>query len=351
MVTTTPARFAARFAAERDRLLAALGAIAAGGVIERAQHVGSTVAGGAHGSGVVDIALSVWPFPLEPAALEAVRALGYRPLPGRGWSRAGTPEQRWRHARRPAQLLLAEAGTEIFQNYLTVRDYLTHLGPAAPRAPARGRARWFQRLLPRANAWWVARHGFDAVEALAAEMAGFERPWHIASGWAIDLFLGAANRVHHDIDVQIARDDQLTLRAHLEARGWTFVTPYAGRLERWPPDMRLEGERHQAHAHRGEAFIDCLLSDIRGGVWHYRRQPEVVRLLARAERRTAAGVPYLAPELVLLFKSKNTGRHPRAQDQADFERAYPRLEPEARAWLRWALTAADPGHPWIGRLA
>ncbi len=347
MVTATPANYAQRFNTERDRLLAALGAVTEGGVIERAQHVGSTALNGAHGSGVVDIALSVWPFPLEGPALAALRALGYRRLPGP----AGAPEQRWRHARRPVQLLLAEAGTEIFQNYLTVRDYLSHLGSAAPRPPASGRERWFQRLLPRANAWWVGRHGFDTVEALAAEMAGFERPWHIASGWAIDLFLGAASRVHHDIDVQIARDDQLALRAHLEARGWTFVTPYAGRLERWPPGMRLEGERHQAHAHRGAAFIDCLLSDIHAGVWHYRRQPEVVRLMARAERRTPAGVPYLAPELALLFKSKNTGRHPRAQDQADFERVWPRLEPEGRAWLRWALTAADPGHPWIERLA
>jgi len=339
------ARAAQRFAAERDRLLAALGPITTGGLVEQVEHVGSTRLAGIHGSGLVDIALAVWPFPLAGPAVAALRALGYRPLPA-----ASAAEQRFRHTRRPVQLLFAESGTDRWQNYLTLRDYLAHLGPAAPRPPAAGRERHFARLLPRANAWWVARHGFDAVEALVAEMDGFARPWHIAGGWAIDLFLGHVHRVHHDLDVEIARDDQQALRAHLEARGWTFVTPYAGRLERWPPDMRLEGARHQAHAFRGAQFIDCQIADIRDGVWYYRRQPEVVRLMARAGRRTAAGVPYVAPELALLFKSKNTGRQPRTQDGADFERAWPCLEPEGRAWLRWALTASDPGHPWIQRL-
>ena len=68
-------------------------------------------------------------------------------------------------------------------------------------------------------------------------------------------------------------------------------------------------------------------------------------------RRTAAGLPYLAPELALLFKSKNTGNRPRPEDQADFERACPLLDPEQRAWLRWALAAVDPGHVWIDALA
>jgi GrpB protein len=325
-----------------------------GGLVESLQPVGSTSLKGARGSGVVDIALAVWPFPVAGPALAALRRLGYRPLPGQpaGPKEQAVTEQRFRHARKGVQLWFVAAGSDEWQNYLTVRDYLEHLGPAAAR-PAGNHARHFQRLLPRAEAWWMARHGFTPVEELAAEMAGFERPWHIASGWAIDLFLGQVGRVHHDIDVEVAREDQLALRAHLEARGWKFVTPYDGRLERWPPDTRLEGARHQAHAHRGEAFIDCLFTNRTAALWTYRRRPEVVRLMARAELRTTSGVPYLAPELVLLFKSKNTSanKRPRPQDAADFERAEPCLDPERRAWLRWALTAVEPEHPWIKRLA
>jgi hypothetical protein len=55
--------------------------------------------------------------------------------------------------------------------------------------------------------------------------------------------------------------------------------------------------------------------------------------------------------LVLLFKSKNTSNHSRAKDQRDFDRTFPHLEPERRAWLYWALMATSPDHPWIQILA
>jgi hypothetical protein len=68
--------------------------------------------------------------------------------------------------------------------------------------------------------------------------------------------------------------------------------------------------------------------------------------------RAESGIPFLAPELVLLFKSKNTSatQTDRSKDQLDFERVCPHLDPERRAWLRWALLATDPAHPWIDRL-
>jgi len=40
----------------------------------------------------------------------------------------------------------------------------------------------------------------------------------------------------------------------------------------------------------------------------------------------------------------------RSKDQADFENVYAHLEAERRAWLRWALLATEPAHPWIERL-
>ena len=42
---------------------------------------------------------------------------------------------------------------------------------------------------------------------------------------------------------------------------------------------------------------------------------------------------------------------PRPQDQADFDRTRPHLDAEQRAWLRWALVATQPEHPWIEQLA
>jgi hypothetical protein len=150
--------------------------------------------------------------------------------------------------------------------------------------------------------------------------------------------------------VVIARADQLALREQMSRRGWRFVTPLKGKLEAWPPHMRLELPRHQAHAHREGQFIDFLLTDLTAEIWYYRRNPTIIRRMEQAVMRTSEGIPYLAPELVLLFKSKNTGSRERAKDQADYENVYPHMVPEARAWLRWALIASDPAHPWIEQL-
>jgi hypothetical protein len=55
------------------------------------------------------------------------------------------------------------------------------------------------------------------------------------------------------------------------------------------------------------------------------------------------GSPCLAPEIQLLYKSKN----PRARDQADFGHIAPRLDPDARSWLKHALMRQDPGQAWL----
>jgi hypothetical protein len=98
-----------------------------------------------------------------------------------------------------------------------------------------------------------------------------------------------------------------------------------------------------------EEFIDFLLTDM-DDVWRYRREPLVLRSREKMSLRSDSAIPFLAPELVLLFKSKNTSSHARSKDASDFEKACPHLEPERRAWLCWALTAISPDHPWIREL-
>ena len=171
-----------------------------------------------------------------------------------------------------------------------------------------------------AQAWWVSRQSFAAVEFVAAELKDCPGFRAISSGWALDLYLGRVTRVHHDVDVIVNRAEQLALQQHLSNRGWKLVTPFEGRLEPWPPYMTLELPRHQVHALRGDEFIDFLLTPIQHQVWHYWRAPNVVQHLDRAVLQSADGIPFLAPEIVLLFKSKNTSdKKERAQDQVDFE--------------------------------
>ena len=347
---------------EGRRVLAALGGqFTEGGVVETIEPVGATSVPGLPARPCIDLALAVWPFPLPPQRQAALEALGYTLVAGF----TGPPEQRLRRSDGAFQLLLVDSGSERWADYLIVRDYLRENQAARQELAERKRAwaagatpesyqaakdQWFPHLIEAAQQWWIAARGFAPVQAAVAELAGFPEPWYVAGGWALDLFLGRVARVHHDVDIAIPFSAQLQLQAHLAARGWGFVTPYEKRLEPWPPHMRLELPRHQVHAHRQGAFIDFVLTDMDDRIWRYRRNPAAIRAIDRAGLRTEAGVAYLAPELVLLFKSKTTSGQERAKDQADFEKIFPHLEPERRAWLRWALVAIDPEHPWIERL-
>ena len=55
--------------------------------------------------------------------------------------------------------------------------------------------------------------------------------------------------------------------------------------------------------------------------------------------RTSEGVPYLAPELQLLFKSKV----PRPKDDIDAAEVIPALDVTQRTFLARRL---EPDHPW-----
>ena len=344
-----------RWQAERTRLIAALGWLAAAGgdgghsgLIEQVTPLG---AGGLPGTDAAErlvIGVATWPFPPEASTLAALAALGYTLL-------AEQPHAEFRlfqHADACTQLLVAESGSTgwtdacLLQKFAAAdeaaRVSLAAVGPYPQAAGA---------LLAAAATWWLAAVGFTPLQAVAREMAGCPCPWAVSSGWALDLFLGRATRVHRDVDLIVDRSDQLVLRTHLEGRGYGMVTPLDGQLEPWPPHMRLKLPRHQVHAHRENDFIDILLTDFAGGCWHYRRDPTIVRSLTRAFRATEDGLRYLAPELVLLFKSKNTGDRARPQDQRDFELVLPHLDTEARAWLHWALVATDPQHAWLASLA
>ncbi|MGI9616178.1 MAG: nucleotidyltransferase domain-containing protein, partial [Acidimicrobiales bacterium] len=74
--------------------------------------------------------------------------------------------------------------------------------------------------------------------------------------------------------------------------------------------------------------------------WLYRRDPTVRRPWSDAVLRTSSGIPYLAPEIQLLFKSKD----PRPKDDLDAATVIPQLEATRRVWLREHLPTR---HPWL----
>jgi len=168
--------------------------------------------------------------------------------------------------------------------------------------------------------------------------------WAVAGGWAIDLFVGHVTRTHGDLEITILRDDQLKARGALN--GWHLEAIDNGKPIHWHADTRLALPIHEIHGRRGAEKLELLLSEHEGEHWIYRRDRRIARSLSVAFFE-ATPMPYLAPELVLLFKSKDT----KPKDDSDFHRSLEMLTADQRYWLRTALDIVAPKHPWIKELA
>jgi hypothetical protein len=176
-------------------------------------------------------------------------------------------------------------------------------------------------------------------------------PWWIAGGWAIDLFLGRTTREHEDIDVAILRDDEQVFRKQL--KDWE-IWPGLGnsQLENKPiaVDDKLSDNREvlwcRPSPEAGWSF-ELLLNKTAGDDWVFKRDSRVRKPIEEIGSLTSDGIPYLNPEIVLLFKAKNN----QTKDRHDFEHAVPKLSEEAKEWLRDSLHIVHPNHLWLNDLS
>lgn len=195
----------------------------------------------------------------------------------------------------------------------------------------------------------MTRTDFRLPVAVAALMRGYPRSWYIAGGWAIDLYLNRRTREHDDIEVATLRGDQQELRSHLADWEFRKALPGGRGLEHWEAGEWLEPPVHEIHARRqvGEpTSLEILLNETEGDVWKYRRNPAVTRDLTDIGITSRHNIPFLRPEIVLLYKAKV----PRATDGEDLHNVLESLEPGARSWLRRAVGICHPDHPWLGEL-
>jgi len=160
-------------------------------------------------------------------------------------------------------------------------------------------------------------------------------------GNALGLHLGRSWRDHSDTDIGIVRSEAPRLLEVFD--GWDIWVAAAGVLTPWAGEP-LEAESSQNNLWCRSAPTDpwCIDVTISGGndrEWIYRRDPSVRRPWSDAVLITANGIPYLAPELQLLFKSKDI----RPKDDLDADAVIPSLEPKRRSWL---ATHLPVDHPW-----
>jgi hypothetical protein len=180
--------------------------------------------------------------------------------------------------------------------------------------------------------------------AVARYLSSLRAPWWVAGGWALDLFVGSQSRPHKDLDIGILRKDALIVLSALPT--WEIFEAKDGLLTR----MR-EGDAPRVDVNSlwcrpagdSDWTFELMLDESADDRWVFRRDPTIRRPLSLAVRRDPTGIPFLAPEIQLLYKARAV----RAKDQADFDHVAPRLDAEARTWLRTALTNVDQGHAWL----
>lgn len=188
----------------------------------------------------------------------------------------------------------------------------------------------------------------------AALFADYPGTWWIAGGWAIEAFSGVP-RPHGDLDPSIPRTEISLLRRHLAGRLDVWIAD-RGTLRPLLPDDDPDGPPERVLPEECENLwlrpsgdepwaYDVILMDVDHETWAFKRDRRI-RLPLADILWSRDGVTYLRPEIQLLHKARGL----RAVDQADFDAALTRLEPERRDWLRAALELAHPGHPWIAAL-
>ena len=190
--------------------------------------------------------------------------------------------------------------------------------------------------LQRWDAWTPAE--------VAERLRGVSAPWYVLAGWALDLFIGRQTREHADLEIGVPADRFEEIRSALGAFEFVVV----GDGQAWPvAEETLRAHRQTwVREEDGPWHLDVVREAWDGEVWVFRRD-ERIRLPAPSLiSRTTEGIPFVRPEVALLFKA----RAPRPKDTADFQLVLPHLDAAQRRWLGDALALTHPGHVWLKEL-
>ena len=161
----------------------------------------------------------------------------------------------------------------------------------------------------------------------------------------MDLFLGEVSREHKDIEIIVFREDQFHLKEYLG--NWNLYKVENHKLRNWGNEI-LNLPVHEIHAFnkQSDQRFEILLNESDGFYWKYRRDLRVKLPLNDIACLTTSGIPYLKPEIILLYKSKDI----RPKDQQDFLRILNYISFNQKMWLANALAIQDPEHQWLEKL-
>jgi hypothetical protein len=202
--------------------------------------------------------------------------------------------------------------------------------------------------------------GFGPVHAVGSLLSGLTVPWWITGGWAIDLAAGHVTRDHAEVNVMMLERDEHALRG-LAGIGVQLIAdgqppgpwPTGRRLTAGPapaPKPPVTGPGRRVGDRlilRGEDLplpVEVVPASAVGAFWVFQRGAHIFFRPLADITRYWQGIPFLAPEVVLLIKGRpGTDRPGTDNDQRDFEAALPMLSADQRSWLKDAIE----GRSWV----
>lgn len=195
--------------------------------------------------------------------------------------------------------------------------------------------------------------------------------WAVCGGFALDLFLEENTRRHGDIDICVFEQDRERACGFMLRNGWNVYEFRGGGILRplnsasssetgrnlmcvmdgcdivqfYPYDNNSDLLYYEFY-HKGIAelnYLELLFNAVSDDYFLFNSRKDVKRELSKAIL-FRNGIPYLAPELVLLFKAS---RADIPEYSSNFEKTFPNMNDDQRQWFHQNLNAIYPdGHIW-----
>ena len=211
----------------------------------------------------------------------------------------------------------------------------------------------------------------DLLFRLNDYMLSIGLDYALCGGHAIDLFLGRKTRPHKDLDVVVYWEDRDTLVQYMLNQGWDIYEPCGAenlhkindvsdqkrnRSNIWC--VKSSNQHYTFTEHENDMYavdfdnseqmeldyIEFLFNTRTDRYFLYARNHDIKLAYSKAILKVK-DIPYLAPEIVLLYKSTAADD---TDYQLDFNNASKEMNVKQLTWLKKSLFVMFPqGHKWL----
>jgi Aminoglycoside-2''''-adenylyltransferase. len=207
---------------------------------------------------------------------------------------------------------------------------------------------------------------------LSEHLSDMNVEWYLCGGFAIDAYLGKITRKHKDLDITVSFDNMKECIHYLKSKGWEIDAP-VGNQRLLPVEFALQHSefyfdniwcykkgadfiktdktdgvfKYMKFINREQTeldFIEVMFNKIEKCVFYYQKNNNITLDIHSAFIKKG-DISILAPEIVLLYKSRNCEN---SDYKHDFDMVINNLNKERYNWFINAMNIEYPkGHIWI----